>query len=100
MRKRIIESARSTGRPQLGEEQLGEEWMNLDRIAEVEVTSENHDYPIECALDLGRAQGWRAGTRGARVQHRPPEPAVEKRDLVQRIFHQSAQGNFACTKRR
>jgi hypothetical protein len=33
MRKRIIESARSTGLPQ-----LDKEWMDLDRVAQVEVT--------------------------------------------------------------
>ena len=46
---------------------LGREWLNLDRIAQVEVTSENHDYPIECAFDFGRAQGWRSGMRGSQT---------------------------------
>jgi len=36
------------------------EWLNLDdRVAVVELTSEDHDYPIEGALLPDRSTGWR-----------------------------------------
>lgn len=39
-------------------------WLNLEGLAEVEITSEDADYPIECALLQGRASGWRAAESG------------------------------------
>ena len=39
-------------------------WMDVDRIASVEVTSEESDYPIESALLLERQKGWRAANSG------------------------------------
>jgi hypothetical protein len=39
---------------------LDEGWLDLDRAAMVEVTSEDKDYPIEAALVSGEMQGWRA----------------------------------------
>jgi hypothetical protein len=40
------------------------EWMELDRVARVEVTSEDPDHPIEAALVPGRGAGWRASRPG------------------------------------
>ena len=37
-----------------------EGWLNLDRAAVVEVTSEEKDYPVEFALVSGETRGWRA----------------------------------------
>jgi hypothetical protein len=42
-------------------------WMDVDRIASVEVTSEDSDYPIESALLLEGKRGWRAVNPGAAV---------------------------------
>jgi hypothetical protein len=54
MRKRLI-----TPIPQAGT--LHDEgWLDLDRVASVEVTSEEKDYGIESALVSGESQGWRA----------------------------------------
>jgi hypothetical protein len=39
-------------------------WMDVDRIASVEVSSEESDYPIESALLLGGKRGWRAANVG------------------------------------
>ena len=39
-------------------------WMDLDRIASVEVSSEESDYPIESALLLEGNSGWRAANPG------------------------------------
>src|SRR5580693_4115965 len=38
--------------------------MDVDRIASVEVSSEESDYPIESALLLGGKRGWRAANVG------------------------------------
>ena len=40
------------------------EWMELDRVARVEVTSEDPEHPIEAALLPGRGPGWRASRAG------------------------------------
>ena len=40
-------------------------WMDVDRIASVEVSSEQSDYPIESALLLDGKRGWRAAKPGA-----------------------------------
>ena len=37
-----------------------EGWLDLDRLAVVEVTSEDMDYPVESALASEKIQGWRA----------------------------------------
>jgi hypothetical protein len=39
-------------------------WMDVDRIASVEVSSEESDYPIESALLLEGQRGWRAANPG------------------------------------
>lgn len=57
MRKRII------GQVQQGTEPPGE-WLNVEGLAEVEITSEDAAYPIESALLPGGASGWRAGGPG------------------------------------
>jgi hypothetical protein len=44
-----------------------EGWLDLDRAASVEVTSEEKDYGIEAALISGEAQGWRAAESGTQT---------------------------------
>jgi hypothetical protein len=39
-------------------------WLDLDRVASVEVTSEDKDYPMETALSAGEEPGWRAAKPG------------------------------------
>ena len=61
MRKRLI-----TPSPQAGT--LHDEgWLDLDREAVVEVTSEQKDYPVEAALVSGEMRGWRAADSGAQT---------------------------------
>src|SRR5690348_11973909 len=61
MRKRLI-----TPSPQAGT--LHDEgWLDLDRAAIVEVTSEEKDYDIESALVSGEGRGWRAAASGAQT---------------------------------
>jgi hypothetical protein len=47
--------------------QSHEGWLDLDRAASVEVTSEDKDYGIEAALVPGEAQGWRAANTGTQT---------------------------------
>jgi len=42
----------------------GEAWLDIERAAIVEITSEEKDYPVESAFVLGEAQGWRAAEPG------------------------------------
>lgn len=42
-------------------------WLDLETIADVEVTSEHPNYPIEAALLEGYTQGWRAGSPGRQI---------------------------------
>jgi hypothetical protein len=43
-----------------------EVWLDMDRIASVEVTSEQPGYPIESAL-RGESRGWRAANPGTQI---------------------------------
>ena len=58
MRKRIVPKAAETIPPS------GEDWLNLEDLAEVEVTSEDPTYPVESALLPGGTSGWRASDSG------------------------------------
>ena len=71
MRKRIITTnMKRTGPPDL-------EWLNLEELAEVELTSEDAAHPIESALLPGVATGWRAvapGEQTIRILFSNPQP--------------------------
>ena len=58
MRKRIITPTPDTIRSH------GEGWLDVERAALVEITSEEPDHPIESAFASGQASGWRAATAG------------------------------------
>ena len=49
-----------------GSDQPGpaDEWMDLGRVARVEVSSEEPEHPVEAALIPGRGTGWRASRPG------------------------------------
>ena len=61
MRKRLITPTPERVRPH------GEGWLDLERAAAVEVSSEEEDYPIESALLSRETQGWRASRPGAQT---------------------------------
>jgi hypothetical protein len=61
MRKRLISSIRRTGAV------LRRGWLELDRAAVVEVTSEAAAHPIEGALLNEGGRGWRAATPGVQT---------------------------------
>jgi hypothetical protein len=46
---------------------LDEGWLDLDRAAVVEVTSEEKEYPVEAALISGEMRGWRASASGTQT---------------------------------
>jgi len=58
MRKRIIgHGPRDVAAAEPG-------WLDLERLAQVEITSEEVDHPIESALIPGTGSGWRAAQPG------------------------------------
>jgi F5/8 type C domain len=61
MRKRLIPPI-SQNAPS-----LDESWLDLDRKAAVEVTSEEKEYPVEAALISGETRGWRAADSGTQT---------------------------------
>jgi hypothetical protein len=58
MRKRIITPV------QQETADLDQDWLNIEGLAEVEITSEDAAHPIEFALLPGRTSGWRAAGPG------------------------------------
>jgi hypothetical protein len=46
---------------------LNEGWLDLDRAAVVEVTSEEKEHPVESALVSGEMRGWRAADSGTQT---------------------------------
>jgi hypothetical protein len=61
MRKRLI-----TPIP-LDVRSRNEGWLDIDRAASVEVTSEEKNYGIESALVSGEARGWRSASPGTQT---------------------------------
>jgi hypothetical protein len=59
MRKRISDNAPQTEGPE------NSEWLDLDALADVEITSEDDDFPIEGALIPRGTKGWKAKRAGA-----------------------------------
>jgi hypothetical protein len=61
MRKRILASTLQA--PPLPEQG----WLDLEKTASVEITSEDNAFPIESALRPGEKQGWRAAEPGRQM---------------------------------
>ena len=61
MRKRLITPAPESTRTR------GESWLDVERQAVVEVTSEEKNYPVESAFFSGDARGWRAAASGSQT---------------------------------
>jgi len=58
MRKQLVPPSSETIRPH------DEGWLDLERAAAVEVTSEEEDFPVERALGHGRSPGLACGYSG------------------------------------
>jgi len=61
MRKRIINQNAQE------ESSTNQRWLDLERLAQVEITSEDSTHPIEAALKPGTEQSWRASQPGEQV---------------------------------
>jgi hypothetical protein len=61
VRKRLIAVGTDVATPDAGE------WLDLEREAEVELTSEESGFSIESALTPAGGPGWRAATPGEQV---------------------------------
>ena len=58
MRKRIIQQDIQNVSPS------NQQWLNVEQLAQIEITSEDSAYPIESALTPGAGVGWRAAQPG------------------------------------
>ena len=70
MRKRVIAPAEGIAPPHA-------DWLPLDELAEIEITSESTAHPIEAALVTGGESGWRAAAPGKqtiRLLFEHPQP--------------------------
>lgn len=70
MRKRIISAVEEAAAPAAGE------WLDLEDLAEVEISSEDAAHPIEAALAAGAGSGWLAaspGTQTIRLRFQQPQ---------------------------
>ncbi len=84
MRKRIIgPSPRDVSGAEPG-------WLDLERLAQVEITSEDVGYPIESALIPGAGPGWRAAQPGEQtIRLLFDEPLRLRR--IHLVFHEDEQ---------
>jgi hypothetical protein len=84
MRKRII----SHGPREVAAAEPG--WLDLERLAQVEITSEDVDHPIEAALIPGMGSGWRAAQPGEQtIRLRFDGPLRLRR--IRLVFHEDEQ---------
>ncbi|NYF90438.1 hypothetical protein RBB79_12615 [Tunturiibacter empetritectus] len=61
MRKSIVSPSTTTATP------ISDLWRDLERIARVEISSEDEKFPIEHALDRKSTTGWKAATPGPQL---------------------------------
>ena len=61
MRKRLIHHHRDDG------SSSSPSWLEIEQLAQVEITSEDPAFPIESALIPGTHPGWRAASPGAQM---------------------------------
>lgn len=65
-------------------------WLDLEALAQVELTSEAPDAPIEAALRPGSGPGWRAAAPGAQaIRLIFDRPQLLRR--IQLVFHEEVQ---------
>ena len=84
MRKYII------GNGPRGVSATEQDWLDLELLAQVEITSEDTDYPIESALIPGTGPGWRAGQPGEQtIRLLFDEPLKVRR--IHLVFHEDEQ---------
>lgn len=62
-------------------------WLDLDELAEVELTSEDKNHPVEAALRPGGGAGWRAAAPGEQVI-RLRFDAPQRLQRIRLVFHE------------
>jgi hypothetical protein len=67
MRKSVVAS--TSGRASRADALAASEarWLDLEELAQIEVTSEDPAHPVEGALVIGDDRGWRAGQAGSQT---------------------------------
>jgi hypothetical protein len=83
MRKRIINQDPQNVSP------VDQSWLDLQRLAQVELTSEDAAYPIEAALIPSAGSGWRAAQAGQTIRFRFDE--LQRVRRIQLRFHEDQQ---------
>lgn len=84
MRKHIIDQKPQKIPP------FDQSWIDLERLAQVELTSEEAAHPIEAALIPGFGSGWRAAQAGEQtIRLLFDEPQRVRR--IQLLFHEDQQ---------
>ena len=82
IRKRIINESLKESLPS------DQNWLDLEHIAQVEITSEDAEHPVEAALTAGRGPGWQAGESGEQtIRLLFDEPQALRR--IQLIFEET-----------
>lgn len=79
MRKRIIQQGAQGASP--ADDQA---WLDLEHLVQVELTSEDLEYPVEAALGITTGSGWRAqqpGKQTIRLQFDKPH-SIKRIQLV------------------
>jgi hypothetical protein len=66
----------------------GPEWLSLEEVAEVEVSSEDPDWPVDGALMRSSTRGWRAAQPGAQTL-RIRFDAAQTLSLIHVVFEES-----------
>jgi hypothetical protein len=84
MRKRII------NRKLQNVSTIDQDWLDLNRLAQVELTSEDAAHPIEAALIPGFESGWRAAQAGEQTI-RLLFDAPQRVRRIQLLFHEDKQ---------
>ena len=83
MRKRVLDTAQPPSQTP-----DGDWWLNVQELAEVEVTSEEEGYPVESAFNFGAGPGWRAASLGKqRIRLTFDQPQSIQRIRLQ--FHEA-----------
>ena len=84
MRKRII----GHGLSEVAAAEPG--WLDLERLAQVEITSEDADFPIESALIPDMGSGWRAAQPGEQTI-RILFDETQRLKRIHLVFHEGEQ---------
>ena len=65
--RKAIMRTRTVSQPEEEAIRAGQRWLDLERLAEVEISSEDSKNPIRDALLSGRGSGWRADEPGKQI---------------------------------